>query len=414
LVFRFKNLGRWLRKSRIKEELGRWLRKSKNQENQESKEEKMKKLIAVAAILSVMFLGAGTSQALMGTPDAVPGRDVLIPFFIVSMDGMGSDNTLITVTEVMGQDNLNVNDPDYGTEVHLVVYDRDSIKRYDKWITLTPYDVYVTNASVLIDAMGDDDRDACKYDMDDNGTDDCYVGYVRFENNETSPINNLISHAYQVAATDGIVAGVNGVSLEDAAGGGGAADALVAYDEWSAVEALSANALLAAKLLLNGETVDVDDDATWFRLLQRVYLHDSDSINHLIIWTDREEDGADADTADDLPLPGLLHVNFFDEEEHAASASILIDHELTFINMARKYPSSLQGTDPIAAGWVDIRTPDLDGAGWTTAGTDFPACGHERLWLGYSLQRAVLGTTSLDVIFEAHRDAGTGDQPGPQ
>jgi hypothetical protein len=70
LVFRFKNLGHWLRKSGIKKELGHWLRKSRIK-NQGGKE--MKKFIAVAAILSVMFLGTGTSQALMGVPDAVPG-----------------------------------------------------------------------------------------------------------------------------------------------------------------------------------------------------------------------------------------------------------------------------------------------------------------------------------------------------
>ncbi len=371
----------------------------------------MKKLIAVTAILSVMFLGAGTSQALMGTPDAVPGRDVLVPFFIVSMPGMGSDNSLITLTEVIGQDDdIAPGDPGYGTTVHMLVYDRNSVQRYDEWIILTPYDVYVTDALAIINSMSVLDRAACEYDMDIDGTNDCYVGYVRFENSESSPINNLISHTYQISSADGIVAGVNGVSLEDAAGGGGDG-ALIAYDEWSALEAVSPSGLLAAKQLLDGATSI--DKATWFRLLQRVYLHDLDSVNQLIIWTDREEDGGDAGSEDDLPLPGLLHVNFFDEEENAASASILIDHELTFINVANIYPGVLEGTypDPLAAGWVDIRTPDLSGHGWGNPANS--TCGKDRLWEGYSLQRAVLGTTSLDVIFEAHRDAGTGDQPGP-
>jgi hypothetical protein len=41
----------------------------------------MKKLIAVAAMLSVMFFGFGTSQALVGMPDAVPGTHLIQPFF---------------------------------------------------------------------------------------------------------------------------------------------------------------------------------------------------------------------------------------------------------------------------------------------------------------------------------------------
>jgi hypothetical protein len=113
----------------------------------------------------------------------------------------------------------------------------------------------------------------------------------------------------------------------------------------------------------------------------------------------------DSGTADDMPLPGLLHVNFFDQEENAVSANITIDHELNFINVAKIYPGGLQGIDPLGAGWVDVRTPDLLGNGWMTEDGTPKECGQMRLWQGYSLQRAIDTTTSLDVIFEAHRDA---------
>jgi hypothetical protein len=351
--------------------LAKQIKKSRKIKNLRRK--KMKKLIAVAAILSVMFLGAGTAQALMGVPDQVPGRDILVPFFIVSMPGMGTDNALVTVTEVMGQDfDIAPGDAGYGTSVHLIVYDRDSVQRYDEWITLTPFDVYVTDALTIINAMNVDDRAACEYDMDGDGTNDCYVGYMHFDNLEESPlvgdqINNLISHVYQIAATLGIVAGVNGVSLEDALGGDGdPAGRLVGYGpDWGEVEALSANALHAANLLLDGGS---PEDAGWFRLLLRVYLHNENSVNQLIIWTDHAGDEVifpgDAGSADDMPLPGLLHVNFFDEEENAVSANITLDHELNFINVAKIYPGGLQGADPLGAGWVDVRTPDLLGNGY--------------------------------------------------
>ena len=409
MVFRFKNLGRWLRKSRIKEELGHWLRKSKNQENQESKEEKMKKLIAVTAILSVMFLGAGTSQALMGTPDAVPGKNILIPFFLVSMTGSGSDNTLITITDVTGAG--------LGTEVgdsqslHLNLIDIDSNVRLNKAIKITKKDVYVTDALTLINEMSTLNKAALAIDLDGNGTNDHYAGYIFFENMiTTSGIrNDFMAHVYQVSTSDGMVAGYMGVSLEDSAGGGTNSELIGAYTDTTlkleTVEALSANGLYAAKQILAGSSSV--DNAAWLRLMPRYYLHDEDSTNLLIVWSDVYDHNGNGKftESEDIALPGDLHVNFYDEAEHVYSSTITIDHELTFINVVDVLPAGLVGTDPYGAGWINITTPDLQSDGYDNNAPN-------RYMLGYSLQRAMMADgTTLDVIFEAHRDAGTGTVP---
>lgn len=365
----------------------------------------MKKLIAVAAILSVMFLGAGTSQALMGVPDAVPGEDILVPFFIVSMPGFGSDNTLITITDVGGAACAS-------DDFHLRLYDVHSVEQYNEWFGMTKNDVYVMDAQTLINTMAPGallpvpiGRAALEVDLDGDGTNDHWVGYIHFERNpaEAAAGNNFISHVYQVSVADGMVAGYTGVSLETS--DDRIDDYLEAYSgngvDFVGLEALSANALLVAEQILTG---DAPRPAAEFHLLPRVYLADANSTNILIIWTDVE--GAPVNV---VP-PGVLHINFYDEDENAISSSFVIPDELNFIDVKDIYPAGLTNVAPAAyaAGWIDIQTTYTD---VTWGGVD--GSGGERLWLGYSLQRAMMaGGTTLDVILEAHR-AAISFEPSP-
>ncbi len=360
----------------------------------------MKKLIAVTAILSVMFLGAGTSQAVLSVPDAVPGEDILIPFFIVSMPGHGNDNTLITITDVNGAAVL-------GFEFHLRLYDVDSVERYNDWIHITDGDVYVTDALTLVNAMAPLAKAALEIDLDLDGINDHWVGYIHFEN-VGAGTNDYISHVYQVSVADGMVAGYTGVSMEDATA---VVDArLEAYSGtgvgFLGLEAFSAGGLIAAEQLLTGAAFAAAD---WFRLLPRVYVADDtpNSTNILIIWTDVE-----LGAIPPVITPGLLHVDFWDEDEHALSSPINIPDELNFIDVKDIYPAGLTNLPPFAyiAGWIDIATPDY--SVWPALGFGFE---EDRLWLGYSLQRAAMADgTTLDVILEAHRQAGTVPPPQPR
>ena len=355
----------------------------------------MKKLIAVAAILSVMFLGAGTSHALLGVPDAVPGEDILIPFFIVSMTG--TDNCLITITDVNGFGAVDC--------LHLRLYDVNSVEVYNDEVTMTPFDVYVTDARDIIEnQMSPAGRIALEVDLDGDTVNDHWVGYMHFQNETVASANYFIAHVYQVDLAAGMVAGYTGVSLEDATA---VADAcLEAYSglgvDFVGLEAFSADALLEASAwLTTGLTGGGALTAEWFRLMPRVYVADNtvNSTNLIIIWTDVEPG---------ISVVGPLHLNFFDEEENCTSSPFDIPDELSIIDVKDVFPLGLTNVPPAAyiAGWIDIVTPDL-----SLPPTGFDG---ERLWLGYSLQRAAMADgTTLDVILEAHRDAGTGVSPRP-
>ena len=358
----------------------------------------MKKLIAVAAILSVMFLGAGTSQAVLGVPDAVPGEDILIPFFIVSMPGFGSDNSLITITDINGVGVPNV--------LHLRLFDVNSVEQYNEWIDMTPDEVYVGNALDIVNNMAPGapapappaGRRALEADLDFDGINDHWVGYIHFERNPLlAGGNDFISSVYQVSVADGMVAGYTGVSMEEVATAVALADPrLEAYSgavgaDFGGLEAFSAGSLLAAEQVL---TTGAPGPAAWqFRLLPRVYVADdtANSTNLLILWTDVE--------VGLFPAIAPLHINYYDEDENALSSALIITDELNFLDVKDIYPLGLRNVAPLAyiAGWIDIRIPDF-------SAVPVPLV-QDRMWLGYSLQRAALSSTTLDVILEAHRDA---------
>ncbi len=334
----------------------------------------MKKLIAVAAIVSVMFLGIGTSQALVGVPDAVPGTDILVPFFLVSMPGFGNENTLITLTEVKGA----------ATDIFYWVQDSDSVVQWDGDLTLTAFDVYSTDALTIVNGMSAIGRTALEIDLDDDGTNDHWAGYIYFFNTNWPPNDNLMAHAYQVSIPEGMAAGYIPPSMEWCA-------PWLLYDPRQVGifgdEGFTANSLWVGKNLLAGLVAPVGD-ALFFRLMPRYYVHDANSVNYLIIWTESNFSG--------IALPGTLHVVFFDEEENPQSSNIILDHELNIIDIATVLPAGLFPAGYPYAGWVDIWTPDIWGNGFD----------EDRYWLGYSYQKAIGGAAETwDVIFEMHRDA---------
>ncbi len=407
MVFRFKNLGHWLRKLRIKDELGgTWplakkIKKSSKFKNLRRK--KMKKLIAVAAILSVMFLGTGTSQAFVGVPDAVPGTDIMVPFFLVSMPGFGNENTLITLTDVTGAGWPNT--VLWNTNVFYWVHDIDSVVQWDGTFNLTPFDVWGTDALTMITGMSVAAKAALEIDLDGDGTNDHWAGYIYFFN-QTYINDNLMAHAYQVAIPEGMAAGYIPPSMEFCA-------PWLLYDPRQVslmqiggaifdVEAFSANALWVGKNLLAGLVAPVND-AGFFRLMPRYYIHDANSVNYLIIWTESN--------FSNIPLPGTnIHVFFFDEEENRQSSNIDLDHELNIIDVAMVVPAGLFPAGYPYAGWINIETPDIFANGWFTdvniPGGDGIWDGAQREWVSYSYQKAIgSAAETWDVIFEMHRDA---------
>ncbi len=346
----------------------------------------MKKFLVVIMILAASVFGfQGTSKALVGVPDAVPGTDILLPFFLASMPGFGNDNTLITITEVEG----------IATGIFWWVNDIDSVVQCDDNTNLTPNDVLVTDALTILSTCSAAALTALEIDLDGDGNNDHWAGYIHYFNDDLlGPWpSNLISHAYQVSLPDGSAAAFIPPSME----WDNAADPR--QTGMFGDEAFSANALWVGKNLLAGLGAPVAD-ATFFRLMPRFFVNDAASENLLFVWTDSVFSG--------VPLPGLLHVNFWDEDENAISGNIPIDNELNILDLEDFIPAGLFVVFP-HAGWIDIATPDLFGNGWFTdvniVGGDGIWDGAQRYWLGYSYQRAIgAAAETWNVIHEAHRE----------
>lgn len=377
----------------------------------------MKKFIAVAAILSVMFFGIGTSQALIGVPDDVPGTDILVPFFYVSMPGFGTENTLMTITEmkrvVLNPPVNPVNSTNVAGWVQTI--DSETVHNFGFW--LTRRDVWSNDALSIINTMSPLAQAALEIDTDNDGVNDHWAGYIYFFNN-TWLFNNLISNCYQVYLAAGMAASFNGVSLEfdfqgDPVRQGNAGTA------WQGIfgdEVFSANALWSGKNLLAGLGVPLVD-ATFMRLLPRYFVLDDVAESILMIWTERffswnwnvliPGNGP-------IPLPGSIHVNFYDEDENQLSANIPIDHELNVIRVRDILPGGLFAGYPWG-GWIDIVTPDLFGQAWfTDANVNGIWDGAERQWLVYSWQRAIgPAAEAWEVMHPAHRECDHFIGPNP-
>ncbi len=347
----------------------------------------MKKFLVVIMILAASVFGfQGTSKALIGVPDAVPGTDILLPFFLASMPGFGNDNTLVTITEVKG----------IPTGIFWWVNDIDSVVQCDDNTSLTANDVFVTDALTLLATCSAAGLTALEIDLDGDGVNDHWAGYIYFFNEVVLPVipTNLIAYAYQVSLPDGSAAGYIPPSMEFLP--------VVADIRQTGIfsdEAFSANALWIGKNLLSG--LPVPGDATFFRLMPRFYINDANSENLLFIWTD----SVFTSLLGPIALPGLLHVNFWDEDENAISGNIPIDNELNILDLEDFIPAGLFGNFP-HAGWIDIATPDIFGNGWIDDDNgDLIPDGAQRYWLGYSYQRAIgAAAETWNVIHEAHRE----------
>ena len=369
----------------------------------------MKKLIAVAAMLSVMFFGFGTSQALVGMPDDVVATDILVPWIYVSMPGFGNENTLITVTEVNGMALPN-------TALMGWVNDIDSVPVFNFGAELTPFDVWGIDGLALINLMPLLAQQALEIDVDLDGVNDHWAGYVYLYN--LNYLQNLMSHVYQVYLPAGMAAGIKGVGMEcrpyaDVQYQSNGPNAIpFSTFNWMD-EAFSAHALWAGEWFLsvaaplpapvpNPVLPAVTGNVNNFRLMPRFFVMDDQGENLLMIWTET--------FYTDILTPGNVHCWFYDEDEFGLSANIPVDHELNIIRLRDILPGGLfAGVYPYG-GWINIQTPDIFNAGIISPQWNFDQNGNgitdgaERPWLVYSWQRAYgPAAEAWEVIHAADR-----------
>ena len=135
----------------------------------------------------------------------------------------------------------------------------------------------------------------------------------------------------------------------------------------SDIELFSPNALMGAKGLQSGLMAPVA--ATAFGIYPRFYLLASGDANWLIFWKS-------ANT-----IPGVLHVDYYDNAEVNVSSNAPLDDELTIIDVEKYLPTGLfpAATYP-KEGWIQLEwltntaaLQNLEMLGWTylqaTSGT---------------------------------------------
>ncbi|MBW1781811.1 MAG: hypothetical protein JRL30_13855 [Deltaproteobacteria bacterium] len=319
----------------------------------------MKKLFLALSVLAMLIFAAVPSHALLSMPDAVPGTDVLLPFFLSKITS--GESTLIVVQEVDGN----------ATTLTVDVFDIDSTSRHDTSETLSGYDVgawnvrddWVANASST-------DKAALEIDLDGDGTNDHYAGYVKMVNSNTCD-NNLVAFIYQIDLASGVASGALAVTEECEKTVTTNANLVDGND----IEVFDATALVTAKALLAGVAPQA---AASFAMYPRYFVYNSNGHNYLFSWrsTDRAV---------------TRHLDFYNDEEKSYSGNITLTHELDILNITDILPSGHMSAYPYV-GWIN-----------------FTLANYNDEWIMYSYQNVLdeAAGTSWCALFDVHRTAGT-------
>ena len=403
----------------------------------------MKKLLIALSVLAALFI-ATPSMALVGMPDNAPGYDVIQPFFLVGIPGQSTQDTLVVIQEVGGttfrvplyiDPNGAITIPHGAAKgrLHATIYDRFSVPRANWTVTYTPDDVIPYSVRLLINEYlpdpGDVDLAALEVDLDGDGVNDHYFGYIYFENRivVTSalglslewPLNNLIGKTYLVDLVEGIAAGAN-IPAREYVGLPFTADFSTtnyAWNQWyglwdeaairdsaTLLESFSANANATSALREHGQLFSATGyNATYFNLTPRFFLRTAASDTYFFLWTDFNNGYQPMDpTAPPAQWHYRKHFTIYDENEYGISITVDIPYELNWVDVARELPGGLEW-DPPVGGWFDM---PLNG---TNNVHGYHVSDWRGNWLMYSYQTSVSTGADLNwgALFEVSRDVGT-------
>lgn len=341
----------------------------------------MKKLLIAFAVLVALAIGAAPANALMGMPDDMPGDAVLQPFFLVSMPGMGNTNTLMIMTDVAGGWPASASNV-----LHYDVLTKESETVYNDWLSGTNWDVVSTDALSIVNLMAPTQRAKLAEDLDGDGVDDHYVGYIEFNFNASVFANNIIAQTMLVDLAAGMASGANVPAKEFNLNVPPTMHNLNPTGTFG-TELFSANALATAENLQIGQG-QFGVQASWFALLPRYYIVDANGKTLLFIWKSVNGLG-----------PGLTeaHVWFLNADEKYVSSNIPLPYELNIIDVEQYLPASLHSGYP-KEGWIEIALPDQ-------YGRPAPILFGDWEWLGYTWLKAVGDASeSWTALFPIHRD----------
>lgn len=326
----------------------------------------MKKTFIVLAVMAALMFSAAPSQALLGMPDDVPGKDILLPF-LASMPGQGTVNTLLAVTDVYGAI------PSF----HYTVYTKRSETVFDENWKGTAFDIISTDALTIIGKMAPSEVKKLEIDLNGDGTKDCYAGYIYFEGNfgQATKNNSTVAQMMFVDMPRGVATAAN-APVKEYAPTAVCPQMIDAKD----MELFSASALLSGKSI---QISPLCADAKGFAFFPRYYIINPGGKTYLFIWKSENAPAAS------------LHVWFFNADEKYVSSTLPLPDELNIIDLEQYLPVGLHSNYP-KEGWIQLLIPDTDGVGFAA----------NREWVGYTwMTDPTNPMQSVDVLTPIHRDA---------
>jgi len=329
----------------------------------------MKKFFIALSVLAALMLSVVPSQALIGMPDDTPGNSAVVPF-IAAIPGTGNGdlNTLMVFVDVGLLD---------GIDFHYTIYTVESDTVYDDDMEGTRGDIVSTDALTQIGLMAPALKEMLEVDLDGNGTNDHYAGYIYFDSNVVT--NSVVGSMYFVDLPNGVAAAAN-IPMKEYDNTLGAFQAQMAPGA-NFVELFSPNALQGAEDLQDG--LAAPTDAVSFGIYPRFYIQAAGDATWLLFWKSANV------------IPGTLHVDFYDNDEVDVSSNIPLIYELDIIDIEPYLPIGLfpAATYP-KEGWIDLE--------WLTNTADL----RNLEILGWSYQQATAGVAAANwtVLLPMWRD----------
>jgi len=315
----------------------------------------MKKIFIVLSALAALMLCVVPAQALVGSPDDVPGQDAVVPF-ICDRTLTSGLNTLITFQDVRG----GWDDDGTGTAMvgvyHFTVNTVESVTVHNANLTGSPRSVISTDAFTILTAASSAARTSLEVTIDGGAY---YAGYIYFNaltpTADSTNFNSVVGQFFFVNLAAGKAASANipmkEYALADATTDNARSIPVAFINEMvgdpagtsddSDAELFSPNAAINAIRLQAGNAGI--GPATNFYLFPRVFVADATAANWWIFWS----------SANDLPTATTIHVNVYNETETAISTNIPLDSELEIVDSETYLPAGLWTGYPYS-GYVEL------------------------------------------------------------
>jgi hypothetical protein len=308
----------------------------------------MKKFFIALSVLAALMLSVVPSQALIGVPDNTAGTDAVVPF-VCDISGTTGLNTLIMFMDSGLKD---------GIDFHYTIYTVRSETVYDGDLFGTAGDIVATDAFTEVGNMAPAELLKLRVDLSGDGVFDHYAGYIYYD--FIGPLvstNSVVGQFLFVNLPFGIASSSN-IPMKEWKVFPAATAALQAQmaPGVANVEVFTPNAYAGAMALQDGVTTAVTADS--FGLYERFFILDQGDATWLMYWFDKNQLGVPGGA-------GILHLDFWDNDENNVSSNLTLEDELNIINIEPFLPLAVfpANTYP-KEGWVDMYWSDNPAAGY--------------------------------------------------